>query len=77
MKKAGTTELRIDTEVNWKELETALRNINDTGLVFRLPSEVKYESETGDHIKRLATLCKRVRVKTLMGQFALLLLEKN
>ena len=65
LKKAGTRQLEIKTEVNWKELETALINIKNKELTVWLESEVKYESETGDHIKRLATLCKQVIVKTL------------
>ena len=40
-----------------------LINTNNKELVVWL-SEVKYESETGDHIKRLATLCK-LNVNTL------------
>ena len=78
----------INTEVDWKELETALIelpeitmlrlsdiqwdkirdlliNIDNKELELHLRSEVKYESETGDHIKRLATLCKQVYVGRL------------
>ena len=65
VKKAGTIWLRIKTEIDWDELETALRNINSKELFVSLKTEVKYESETGDHIKRLATLCKQVIVTTL------------
>lgn len=53
------------TEVDWDELETALRNINNKQLDVSLNNEVKYESETWDHIKRLATLCKQVQVDKL------------
>ena len=42
-----------------------MTNVNNKELVVNLTSEVKYESETWDHIKRLATLCKQVRVSTL------------
>ena len=48
-----------------EELETALRNIDNKQLFVSLETEVKYESETGDRLKRLAALCKQVRVETL------------
>ena len=51
--------------MDWEELETAVINTNNKELVVDLSSEVKYESETWDHIKRLATLCKQVYVPTL------------
>ena len=65
LKIAGTTELWINTEVDWEKLETVLINTNKKMLGVSLISEVKYESETWDHIKRLATLCERVTVGTL------------
>ena len=46
-------------------MEPVLINIvnREFRVIFR--SEVKYESETWDHIRRLATLCKQVEVSTL------------
>ena len=57
--------LWICTEVDWEELETVLINTNKKELFVDLSSEVKYESETWDHIKRLATLCELVKVNRL------------
>ena len=65
LKTAETTWLEIKTEVDYEELQTVLINTNNRELVVRLESEVKYASETWDHIKRLATLCNLVTVNTL------------
>ena len=42
-----------------------LITIHDKELVVKLASEVEYESETWDNVKRLAKLCKNVIVDTL------------
>ena len=46
--------------MNWEELETALINTDNKKLVVELSSEVKYESETRDHIKRLSVNVNKV-----------------
>ena len=88
LNKAETTELEINTDVDWEQLETAmidlpgitklslsdiqldkigdlLTNINSKELLISLSGEVRYNSETWGHIKRLTTLCKQVVVDTV------------
>ena len=53
------------SDFHWSKITDMLSNVNNKELELLLLGEVKFDSETGDHIKRLTLLCKEVWVDTL------------